>query len=545
MNDFKMTRYFTRSLCAIWLLLLPSLGNSKVLGPGEHPLTVELSLTPNQVGRGLESQLRLDLAIQKGFFVYEDKIKVSLLEPEETAQSDLRISPIIEFDDVVTKKVKRGLKESGQVLTNIVFPRSLNLSLREIIVSLEYVACTSEYCLLPKVIEARLPANIVKNDDMDSAVDEGAALSLKDSLGTEIGFNLLVTNHFFFALLLIFAFGVLTSFTPCIYPLIPITMMVLGANSERSFSFRLSRSLLYVFGIALTYSALGVFAALSGGLFGSFAGHPVVLLAMSLIFLLMGLSLFGLFEIKTPAVLEATFKKYEKTSGPLGTFISGCLSGIVAGPCVGPVLVGILAYIAHQRDPVLGFLFLFLFALGFGSLFVLLGTFVNFQKKLPRSGPWMVTVKFFLGFIMVGMAFWYARPLLKKWVTSGPVTSVSQGPDWQKYSDELINKAQQEGRPVLIDFYADWCLACVEMDKFTFSEKSVQEALKAFTLIKVDATEPYPELRELQSKYKVFGLPSYIFITPDGKIIEDEMLTGFEESAQFLERLKRFQKHSQ
>jgi len=514
---------------------------AQALPKDAHPLEAKISLNPNSVFPGGESKIKLDLTIYDEFFVYEDKIKLHILEPEETLSTELNISPIIDFKDVVSGKIKKGLKKSGTIQSNIVFPASLNPSLRELIVELEYVACTAKYCLLPKRLEVRLPVQVTNAPSMQEKSTQKAT-SLKESLTSEEGFKELLGSHFFFALFGIFLFGILTSFTPCIYPLIPITMMVLGSNDDRPLPYRFSMSLLYVLGIAITYAALGVFAAASGGLFGSFAGHPVVLAVMSITFLLMGLSLFGLFEIKTPAIFEKHLKKYEKTSGPLGTFISGCLAGVIAGPCVGPILVGILAYIAHQRDLVLGFFLLFIFALGFGLLFIALGTFIHLKEKLPKSGAWMVLVKYFIGLIMIGFSIWYARPLLGQVVGKFQSKTTDSGPSWEKYSEEKIAAAKTNGQPVLLDFYADWCLACVEMDKFTFSQDSVQQALKDFVLVKIDATKDYPGLRDLQTKYEVYGLPSYIFIAPDGQIIEEETLTGFEKADPFIERIQRFLK---
>jgi len=230
-----------------------------------------------------------------------------------------------------------------------------------------------------------------------------------------------------------------------------------------------------------------------------------------------------------------------KSGGFVGAFIAGTFAGVIASPCVGPVLVGILAYIAKTQNSALGFALLFTFALGFGTLFIVLGTFSQLSSKLPRSGTWMVRIKSILGAILIILSFYYAWPLIKRGLPTSHnnSTQTKKGVVWTAYSPKAVDDAKASGTPVIIDFFANWCLACVEMDQLTFSQKPIVEKAKNFVMLKVDATNNFPELRDLQEKYKVMGLPTMIFIDKKGQEIEEETLTGFEAADLFIQRMDR------
>src|SRR5690606_22849926 len=193
------------------------------------------------------------------------------------------------------------------------------------------------------------------------------------------------------ALALLFVFGLLTSLTPCVYPMVPITLAVLGVQGEQKSWFqRLLVSLSYVLGIASIYTALGIFAAMTGSLFGSYLGHPVVIVGLAVFFIVLGFSSWGLFELDLSKYLQP---KGPESKGLAQAYITGLLAGFLAGPCVGPVLFGVLAYIAQSKDVTLGAISLLSYSLGFGVLFLVLGLFTGIRKWLPSSGPWMEVIK--------------------------------------------------------------------------------------------------------------------------------------------------------
>jgi thiol:disulfide interchange protein DsbD len=234
------------------------------------------------------------------------------------------------------------------------------------------------------------------------------------------------SRSLFWVFLGVFAAGILASLTPCVYPMIPITMAIVGAKSQyvsptgeagtekgggKAKGFRLS--LMLVLGMALTYTTLGVIAASSGRAFGAFAQHPAFLIPVSIIFALFALSLFGAFEIRLPATLQSRLQDSGPRKGLLGAFLMGLVLGPISAPCVGPVIGTILLAIAAEGRIILGALQLFTFALGMGVLFMAVGTF---SASLPRSGPWLVKLKQSMGLVALGFAVWNIRYLAPEWL---------------------------------------------------------------------------------------------------------------------------------
>ncbi|MEK6554532.1 MAG: cytochrome c biogenesis protein CcdA, partial [Bdellovibrionota bacterium] len=525
--------YFGLAALLVQFALVPSLsaqgfGNKKT---GEEkinldPLTVESIETPEyKIGESSEFKIYFDLA--SGHHAYIDQFKVEIESPNYIYISEVEVSPVVDFIDPVTKKKKKGTEGHGSLKTYIQIskeeldknPALKNRASLPVNLFLTYQACTKTYCLFPKKIP--LQTTLKLSGTVATTVPSGALLSFEDALSR----GLLAT------FLIVFFAGILTSFTPCIFPMIPITLAVLGAQqlkgtaakSSRSRSFILS--LFYVLGIAITYSIVGVIAAKTGALFGSFLGHPMVVTAIALIFVAMAFSMFGFYEVKIPDSLATKISnKFSSASGEknfIGAFLSGIVAGVVASPCVGPVLVSILTYVAQTQNTVLGFFLLFTFALGLGQIFIVMGTFSHLLNKLPRSGNWLNGVKYVFGTVMLLMAVYYVLPILPKdkILNQLGISKEETGtesylkPKWLPYSEENLAKAKEAGMPVIIDVKADWCLACKELEMNTFSHKEVHDLGKRFIWLEFDATQNSPALDALKEKYTILGLPFVAFIS--------------------------------
>lgn len=515
-------KYLTIALVSLFFQPLLAKEDLSKLNPlsGRGFFKIE-KLQPGQL-----SDLQIELQLQEGFWAYHDRFNLKVINPENAEVGELFIDPIIQFDDTVSKKKKKGINKSATITTQIAIPDSISADMDHFDMELTYIACTKKFCLTPRKL------NFQVDVDLPATVN-----SEKKDISSSAYIQEQIDQNLAYALVLIFLFGLLTSLTPCVYPLIPITMAVLGTNENRSQAKSFAISLSYVLGIGITYALLGVVAAQTGQLFGSLISHPAVIITMSLLFFLMGLSLLGLFELQAPAFIRNRMSNTQTQKGYVGAFASGLVAGIVASPCVGPVLVGVLAYIAKTQNSALGFMLLFTFAMGFGMLFILLGTFSQLANRLPRSGAWMNTVKTVLALCLFGLSIWYAWPLAKPYLNQSSVVASKKGPQWQKFSEDLIAKAKADGKPVIIDFFADWCVACGELDEFTFSKPKIVEKSKEFVMLKVDATSPTPRIQEISKKYKVYGLPTIIFIDKNGKVLEDQTLTGFEEAPDFIKRM--------
>lgn len=472
---------------------------------------------------------------------------------------------------------------------DIPFRAKLKPGATSIGVILKYQPCSDTVCLPPsearatidisRIVAARKPAPASADvsagggsqafTPLSAAPKNAGSLLSSDVGGTFAARGLPLT------LLAIFVLGLALNLTPCVYPLIPITIGYFGQQSGSSTGRRVALSSLYVLGIAITYSALGVFSALSGKLFGAWLQHPGVLIFFAALMLIMATSMFGLFELRVPQFIS---NRSGGQSGLAGALTMGLVIGIVAAPCVGPFVISLIALVSSLQSPFLGFLMFFVLALGLGLPYLFLGIFSSSASALPRSGMWMVQVKRAMGFILIAMAFYFLRPLIGDFafqygvaasllvgaaflfffsrsqgatvwrigiavllLVSGVAFAIprnhGEGVQWQKYSAGALASARAEGKPVVIDFYADWCLPCKELDEKTFTDGAVISEMDRFVRVKADLTVPSDETtKALTKQYAIMGVPTILFLDENGR--EVSRLTGFEPADEFLQRVK-------
>src|SRR3989339_443457 len=304
------------------------------------------------------------------------------------------------------------------------------------------------------------------------------------------------------SLLIVFFGGLALNLTPCVYPLIPITIGYFGGQSEGRTSRLFLLGILYVLGMALTYSVIGVVTSLSGAVFGTLMQNTFVIIGIAVLFVVLALSQFGVYEFKLPDswVMKAGGAK----GGAFGAFFMGLTMGIVAAPCIGPFLLGLVTYVAAKGDPFYGFIMFFVMAMGLGTPYLILALFSGKIKSLPRAGLWMEGVKHIFGFLLLGMAIYFVNPLLPKNISSytlpvfgiiaavfllfidkmannvkafrifkivfslivvalsvyGLIPTKHLEPEWQKFSEANYGQSLKNNERMVEDFYADWCIPC-------------------------------------------------------------------------------------
>ena len=536
-------------------------------------ITAEGYISLDKVQPGKEFQIAVVVKIAEGWHVNANPTRKGLI-PTKVTPSDtpnltfgevvypsgdtLNIESIgiaSVYHDTITIGVPATLLQTAPIE-----PISLNLEI-------EYQACNDEQCLIPTTHVIKIPIEVASADDTVEQMNEAifANIEFGEREGGIAG--ALLGGKLWLAFLLVFVGGIATSLTPCVYPLIPITVSIFGANESTGVFKSFLLSVVYVVGIIVTYSILGVAVASTGAVFGQILVNPWVVGVISLILVSLGLSMFGVFEIQIPSSVQNRLNTVGG-AGFLGAFAMGTVAGVIAAPCTGPALAAVLTFIAKSQNLFLGFWLMSTYALGMGLLFIGIGTFSGLLSKLPRSGGWMYILENIFGIAIITMALYFLKdveifaPLKNFLQNSLPFFAIGGGliliglflgkltqrfsgissgmkvrkafglclaivgafmivgglqqpvagphPNWVYDEPAALEAAKQENKLVMLDFYATWCGACNELDHKTFSEQAVVDKLKDYITVKLDFSLESDKI--LKEKYQIRGLPVVIFM---------------------------------
>ena len=533
----------------------------------------------------------LNWQIIDNYYLYQDKLEFSLNGKPIDAQPQF-LSTAEQYQDPYFGTVN-------------IFKRQLALKLplpnkgAQDLLDVTYQGCTQGFCYPPEtkqfvlgeIPQVAMTAQL-KTDELQSAVGNSDVLSSQQN---QLADSLFQSKY---AMLWFFVLGIGLAFTPCVLPMLPLlSAIVIGSRTEKSSTWRaLALSFVYVQGMALTYTLLGLLVVLIGLPFQVALQSPYVLIGLSLVFTLLALSMFGVFTLQLPSSLQTKLtqlSQQQKSGAFFGVFAMGAIAGLVASPCTSAPLSGALLYVAQSGDFVIGALTLYLLALGMGLPLILITVFGN--KILPKSGAWMENVKTAFGFVMLALpvfllsrilpAVWeprlwallgasffvwlaiqmrtygiglffrilfliaaitLAQPL-QTWLWQNNTqptenqSAVQNSLEFQQVHsyDELQQALVQNPKAMaMVDLYADWCIACKEFDHKTFADSKVQAALKDVLLLRIDMTNNSENNRTLMKQLSVTGLPTLIFFNAEGKEIAAQRITGFMESDVFLQTLQ-------
>ena len=581
----------------------------------ENVVKISVADKSVKVMQGESFSINLSLTINSGWHINSNQPNDEFLIPSVISAKgnglvlsgvkypqahDLKLSfseePVSVFEGTVTAKL--NLKTGQDIL----------VGKQVVIITLEYQACNDVSCMPPNETKTEFELEVIKKEGSSEVSDQSQTLNKTQSdtgniknnaeLSEQIPPNqdgikelsnserndensiasTLDSSGLLLSLIFVFLAGLALNLTPCVYPLIPITIGYFGGQAEGKTSRLVLLGILYMLGMALTYSVVGVVTSLSGAVFGTLLQNPIVIIAIVLLFVVLALSQFGVYEFKLPDSWVA--KAGGAKGGGFGAFFMGLTMGIVAAPCIGPFVLGLVTYVAAKGDPLYGFLMFFVLALGLGFPYLLLAIFSGKIKSLPRAGLWMEGVKHIFGFLLIGMAFYFLDPILPKAIQGYmlPVFGIlaalillfvdktandAKGfrifktvlsvivlavciyalipkdklePEWKQFSIENYEASLQNNERMVIDFYADWCIPCKELDALTFSDKRVMKDFYRFTVYKVDMTKTNEVNEQLRKRFNVIGMPTVLII--DSKGNETKRLTGFVNADEFLLYIK-------
>ncbi len=519
--------------------------------------------------------------IADDYYLYRHKLSFSIKNVEES---------VLGTPQIPTGQTKHdaffGDVEIYHQQLIVKLPIAVTADLSQAVIEIGYQGCADAgFCYPPVYKEINL-----------STAAQSPFLSEQDQIA--LLFN---NNQLWLILLSFFGFGLLLSLTPCVFPMIPIlSSIIIGQGKQLNTRKAFVISLVYVLAMSLTYATVGALTGIVGENLPASLQNPWVLLSFSAIFVALAFSMFGFYELQMPQAIQTKLVNVsnQQQSGTLiGVAIMGFLSALVVGPCVAAPLAGVLIYISQTKDALLGFFALFFMGLGMGALLLIVGTSAG--KFVPQAGAWMNQVKYFFGILLLAMAIWMlderliAAPLkMLLWAALLIISATYMGvlnylpqkaTNWQRLTKSLsiimllygtllvwgtakgnhdifhplaeqqvelfkqikgIDGLQTElaaarGQWVIVDFYADWCTSCKEMEYFTFSNPQVRAELENMQLLQADVTANDAQDRALQKQFNLYGPPVMLFFNPAGEEALNYRVVGFMSAEKLLAHLQK------
>lgn len=462
------------------------------------------------------------IVVPKGFYLKSDELRIDMpqvmgvvfdeiVPPLPTEMLDIAGHPTPVYRGEI------GVPVSGRVTAGA------PMGARNIKLDIAYRGCSETLCLRPQTEEISFELAVGQRSRKPVVVDKPDSQGTVRALLGAADFERILDRGLVWTVLIVFIAGLIAALTPCIWPLIPVMLVIIGVERQRSFlrNFLLAASM--VAGLVIVYAIMGVGAVALGRNLGFIFQQRWFLFVISGFFVLMALGMFGVFRIhiskRWEHLLHALGGK-----GFRGAFLSGLGLGLIASPCTGPVIAGLLGYVAFQASYVMGFCLLVVFGLGMGFVFILLGAGYGVLVDHVRSGGWMNWMKRVLGLVLLVPAVFYLGTALgmtrKEPSANGPYVA------WVDNLDHAVTFAKESDRPIMLDFSAEWCAPCRTLEKTFFRRPEIVRLSMRMVPVRIDSTYESNELRRLMDEYCVMGFPTILFLAPDG-VPYNDLRVGF------------------
>ncbi|VAW46053.1 Cytochrome c-type biogenesis protein DsbD, protein-disulfide reductase [hydrothermal vent metagenome] len=555
-------------------------------------------------------QLEFNWHVADDYHLYQDKFKVKIIEGQAKIGA-LNLPPATTVDDPLfgLKEVYQGSFQATLPITEITSDRlSIEVTYQGCSVSMGVCYPPTKKVIIVNQDSIDTTAQITSPAANSSVIPATTTPQNSDLSETDHITNTLKNNTLWIIIGTFFVFGLLLSFTPCVFPMIPIlSSIIVGQGHHLTTRRAFIMSLVYVLAMALTYTFAGVLAGMFGQNLQATFQNPWIIGTFSFIFILLALSMFGFYELQLPARLQSKLTRIsnQQKGGTLtGVAVMGFLSALIVGPCMAPPLAGALIYIGQTGDAFLGGMALFAMSMGMGLPLIIIGT--SSAKLMPRAGAWMEKVKAFFGVMLIGVAIWMLERILPVEITMinwailliitavymGAFESTHEKTGWFKLAKGLgivlflygliiliglmggskdvyqplktfqgsANAGQAQnaklnfkiiksiddlkvelakGQPIMLDFYADWCISCKEMERLTFSDAQVQQALVGVTLLKADVTKNDDIDIALMQHFGIVGPPAILFFNPQGQEQKAQRVVGFKSADEFVVNIEQ------
>ena len=550
--------FFLGKIFGLLLILSAQVFAAPDFLPPEKAFRVEATWLENS------NQLEIEFIPAKGYYIYRESLQFAIgTEPGKLINIRPKLPTGIEkFDETFQKKLQ-VYKQPLLVLLDI-----KPVSGKPIHAQVSLQGCAEAgICYPPTTLNFLLAGPGVKAAPMPEALEglqnisspSKTEFSLVDLWRERDDVNaigrFLANTSITYLFLAFFVLGLALAFTPCVLPMLPIlSSVIFGAQGGKTISKGRASflALSYVLGMALVYALAGTLMAALGGSVQRVLQSPAALAAFALLLLALSGSLFGLYELRLPHSWHQQVDRLagrQKGGSVFGAFALGGISTLVASPCITAPLAGVLAFIAQTGSMSLGAGLLFVMALGMGLPLLFIA--IEARILIPSTGIWMVWLQRTLGVLLIATAAWIASPLLSQNDASGPVKIIN-GQTIHPVGDlsfvvihspaELdaqLSQAKRDQKLVLLDFYADWCISCKEMEVNTFANAEVSQELKQFVLLQADVTANSPDNQALLKRYGLYGPPGILIFNLDSQEQADQRVIGYMPPQRFIERLKK------
>ena len=555
-------------------------------------------LEPNEAFKPVftknEDSLNFKLDLGRDIYLYDDKLKIFITKPEKIEiTKDINIPKPVAYQEFIVQFNNLDLTIPFSLLKS-------KIESNEYEIEIKFQGCSKAGLCYAPMSEKYLITNDSKTSNQElkkeeQKVEATTTLNETDSIASS-----LKDGNLFLVLVTFFGFGLLLSLTPCVFPMIPIlSSIIVGASKNEDMTARKGflLSLVYVLSMSVAYTIAGVIAGVFGANLQAALQNPYVLVVFALIFVALAFSMFGYFEIKLPQSIQTRVNKTtdgKEKQGIIGIAIMGFLSALIVGPCVAPPLAGALVYIGQTGDAILGGMALFVMSLGMGVPLLLIG--LGAGKFMPKPGGWMESITKIFGIVMLGVAIWLlervlsASVIMSLWAllllgtaiylktitnmitellssvlfilgvvllvglisgATNPLNPLEKLTGSKSVNtNELVFKKvknitelelaiKNSDKPIMLDFWASWCVACKELEEITFKDKEVIQKLQGFTLLKADVTQNSDEDKALQKMFGIVGPPALIFWDKNKKEVKSSKIVGYKNPKDFLEIINK------
>lgn len=588
-HESKMNRILVKLIAVMTAFLLSTF--AALHAQDVQPLPVDQAFTLS-AHLGEDNQLIIEWNIAPGYFMYQNAFHFAVMSGSGVKIGSVTLPEGVTRQDQIHGKYQVYFDKVRMVVPYTPLKGQLNLNI-------DYRGCSSEgFCYTP--VTKNLSVNLAKVTSSDNLTQYVKAANLSNHNESQTSAaSFFAGKNIFVTVLSFLGLGLLLAFTPCVLPMVPILSgLIIGQGKTLHKKHAFTLSLAYVLGMALTYAIAGIVIALIGSSIQAELQRPWVIILFCGVFVLLALSLLGLYELQLPSRWQrwiTSLSNRQQAGQHGGVFLMGCLSTLIVSPCVSAPLVGVLAYIGETGDVFLGAISLLALGIGMGIPLLLVG--ISAGRLLPKAGHWMALIERIFGIVMLGIAIWMlsrmtpgpvtlflwaalclfssiyfiiysgvpsqykwlARAIstliliygivlvvgaiqgnadpLRPWAQWGNAQTQSSLPTTTIRSMSELNQQLSQGKPVMLDFYADWCTSCVVMDRTVFTRADVQQALQSFHVLRVDLTANNAFDRAILKRFNVIGPPTILFFDRDGRELTAKRIVGEVNAKEFLRRI--------